>query len=172
LLVEANETFFVNITNVSGAVIADGQGQGSIQNDDTANLVISQVYAGGGNSGAVYINDFVEIFNRGTTTVNFAITPYSVQYSGATANFGSNKVELTTGTIAPGKYFLVQLSSGGANGAVLPAADANGSINMAATAGKVALVAGTSALNAVSCPLAAPVSDFVGYGTSADCFEG
>ena len=171
-LVEPNETFFVNVTNVSGATVADGQGQGTIQNDDTANLVISQVYAGGGNSGALYTNDFVEIFNRGTTTVNLAVTPYSIQYAGATANFGSNKVDLTSGTIAPGKYFLVQLSSGGANGAALPAADASGSINMAATAGKVALVVGTTALNAASCPLGATVSDFVGYGTTADCFEG
>ena len=65
LLVESNETFFVNVTNVSGASIADGQGQGTIQNDDTANLIISQVYAGGGNSAALYTHDFVEVFNRG-----------------------------------------------------------------------------------------------------------
>jgi len=172
LLVEPNETFFVNVTNVSGATIADGQGLGTIQNDDTANLVISQFYPAGGNSGALYTHDFVEVFNRGTTTVNFATTPYSVQYAGATANFGSNKADLTSGTIVPGKYFLVQLSSGGANGAALPTADATGSINTAASAGKVALVAGTSALNAASCPLGVPVSDFVGYGTTATCFEG
>jgi uncharacterized repeat protein (TIGR01451 family) len=172
LLVEANETFFVNLTNVLGATVADGQGLGTIQNDDTANLVISQVYGGGGNSGALFANDFVEIFNRGTTTVNFATTPYSVQYAGATANFGSNKIDLTSETIAPGKYYLVQLSSGGANGAALPAADAVGGINLAATAGKVALVVGTTALNAASCPTGATVSDLVGYGTTADCFEG
>ena len=182
LLVEPNETFFVNLTNVSGATIADGQGQGTIQNDDTANLVISQVYAGGGNSGALYTNDFVEVFNRGTTTVNFATTPYSVQYAGATANFGSNKVDLTNGTIGPGQYFLVQLSSGGANGAALPAADASGSINMAATAGKVSLVVGTASLPVSTCPGddgAAPfnpnnatIADFVGYGSSAVCYEG
>ncbi|HVQ36775.1 MAG TPA: lamin tail domain-containing protein, partial [Pyrinomonadaceae bacterium] len=172
LLAEPNETFFVNLTNVAGAGVADGQGQGTIQNDDTPNLVISQLYGGGGNSGATFTNDFVEIFNRGNTTVNFAVTPYSVQYAGATANFGSNKVDLTSGTIAPGKYFLLQLSSGGAVGAALPTPDASGSINLAATAGKVALVAGTTALNAASCPTGATVSDLVGYGTTADCFEG
>jgi len=172
LLDEPNEVFFVNLTNVSGATITDGQAQGTIQNDDTADLVISQVYAAGGNSGAHYTNDFVEIFNRGATRVNFAITPYSLQYAGATANFGSNKVDLTSGTIGPGKYFLLQLSSGGANGASLPAADASGSINMAATAGKVALVVNTSILNPASCPLGMTVIDFVGYGSSASCFEG
>ena len=31
---EADETFFVNVTDVTGATVADGQGQGTIQNDD------------------------------------------------------------------------------------------------------------------------------------------
>ena len=31
---ESNETFFVNLTNLSGATLNDGQGQGTIQNDD------------------------------------------------------------------------------------------------------------------------------------------
>ncbi len=171
-LVESNETFFVNLNNVVNASVADGQGQGTIENDDTANLVISQVYAGGGNSGAQFTNDFVELFNRGTTSVNFAATPYSVQYAGATANFGSSKLNLTSGSLSPGQYFLVQLSSGGANGVALPAPDAVGTIAMAATAGKVALVAGTTALTGSGCPLAATVADFVGYGTTAACFEG
>lgn len=171
-IVEPNESFFVNVTNVVGATVVDGQGLGTIQNDDTATLVISQLYAGGGNAGAQYTNDFVEIFNRGTTTVNFAVTPYSVQYAGATATFGSNKVDLISGVIAPGQYFLVQLSSGGANGVALPTPDATGSINMAAAAGKVALVAGTTSLSGSGCPLPGTVADFVGYGTTADCFEG
>jgi uncharacterized protein (TIGR03437 family) len=170
--VETNETFFVNVTNASGATIGDGVGQGTIQNDDGAFLVISEVYAGGGNSGAQYTNDFVEIFNRGTTTINFAVTPYSVQYAGATASFGSNKVDLTSGTIAPGQYFLVQLSSGGASGVALPTPDATGSINMAAAAGKVALVAGAASLTGSGCALPGTVADLVGYGTTADCFEG
>ena len=33
---EANETFFVNVTNVTGAVLVDGQGVGTIVNDDVA----------------------------------------------------------------------------------------------------------------------------------------
>src|SRR5215213_2411048 len=32
----------------------------------STSIVISQVYGGGGNSGATYQNDFVELFNRGT----------------------------------------------------------------------------------------------------------
>jgi uncharacterized protein (TIGR03437 family) len=171
-LVESTETFLVNVNNVSGAVVTIGQGQGTIQNDDKAILVISQLYAGGGNSGAQFTNDFVEILNRGTTTIDFATTPYSVQYAGATASFVSSKVDLISGTMAPGQYFLAQLSSGGANGAPLPTPDATGSIAMAATAGKVALVFGTTLLTGSGCPLATGIADFVGYGTTANCFEG
>lgn len=171
ILVERDETFVVNIANVTGAVVSDGQGQGVIKNDDNANLVISQIFAGGGNSGAQYTNDFVEIFNHGTTTVNFATTPYSVQYAGATANFGSSKLDLRTGTIAAGQYFLVQLG-GGPNGSPLSTPDATGTIAMAATSGKVALVASNTALSGSSCPVPTGVADFVGYGTSASCYEG
>src|SRR5207253_2765719 len=107
-LVEPDETFFVNLTNASAnANITDSQGIGTITNDDTALLVISQAYGGGGNSGAAYQNDFVELFNRGTTTVDFSVTSYSVQYAAASGGFGSaNKVDLIMGTMAPGQYFL------------------------------------------------------------------
>src|SRR5205085_2866924 len=33
---ETNETFLVNVTNVTGATVTDGQGQGTIVNDDAA----------------------------------------------------------------------------------------------------------------------------------------
>jgi hypothetical protein len=122
-LVEPNETFFVNISNVSAnASVSDSQGIGTIQNDDAASLVISQVYGGGNNSGALFQNDFVEIFNRGTTTVDFSVTPYSIQYAGVGSNFGSSKTDLISGAIAPSKYFLIKESGGTTNGLPLPAA--------------------------------------------------
>jgi Calx-beta domain-containing protein len=53
LVFEANETFLVNLTNAINASIADGQGQGTITNDDTApTLAISDVTVAEGNSGA------------------------------------------------------------------------------------------------------------------------
>ncbi|MBD2703985.1 T9SS type A sorting domain-containing protein [Spirosoma sp. BT702] len=49
---ETNETFFVNVTNVTGANVTDGQGQGTIVNDDTApNLTINDVSLNEGNAG-------------------------------------------------------------------------------------------------------------------------
>jgi hypothetical protein len=171
-LVEANESFTVNLTNISNATVFDGQGQGTIENDDTANLVISQVYGGGGNAGATYNNDFIEIFNRGTTIVDFSVTPYSVQYASATSNFSTNKTDITSGMLLPGHYFLIREASGGAAGAALPAPDiSTGTINMAATAGKVALVSATAALDGNGCPLATAILDFLGYGTTANCSE-
>jgi uncharacterized protein len=41
-------------------------------------LVISQVYGGGGNSGAPYRNDFVEVFNRGDAPASLAGSEHPV----------------------------------------------------------------------------------------------
>src|SRR5205085_1975429 len=174
----------------SGASIGTGQGTGTIQNDDTPNLVISQVYGGGGNTGATYKNDFIELFNRGMTTVDFSITNYSVQYASvsttSSGNFGTEKTNITSGTIAPGKYFLIQEAAGAGGTTNLPTPDATGSIALTATAGKVALVVGTTALSASTCPgddgtspfnpSNSTIADFVGYGslatTAGHCYEG
>ena len=51
LNIEANETFFVDVTNVSGATVGDAQGQGTIQNDDSPSLSIDDVTANEGNGG-------------------------------------------------------------------------------------------------------------------------
>jgi len=127
---------------------------------------ISQVYGGGGNSGAPYTHDFIEIYNGGPSTVN--LSGYSVQYASSTGTSwtGAN----LNGTIASGKYYLVRLATGGANGAALPTPDATGTMNMSVAAGKVALVSSTTALT-VACPSGAQIIDFVGYGTAANCSE-
>ncbi len=44
---EANETFFVNVTNVTGATVSDGQGLGTIQNDDVAVTQIHDIQGSG-----------------------------------------------------------------------------------------------------------------------------
>ena len=116
----------------------------------SANLVVSQVYGGGGNTGATYTHDYIEIFNRGTGTVS--LDGMSLQYASATgtANFGANAAMLTelSGSLAPGQYLLVQESSNAAVGAPLPTPDLVDAtpILMAAGAGKVALVTGQTTL--------------------------
>jgi len=42
-------------------------------------MVVSQVFAGGGNSGASFTNDFVELFNRGSTAID--VSTWSIQYA-------------------------------------------------------------------------------------------
>src|SRR6185503_16548760 len=44
---EPDETFFVNLTNVSGAAVADGQGLGTITNDDFIVATIAQIQGSG-----------------------------------------------------------------------------------------------------------------------------
>jgi len=154
--------------------ITDAQGRGGGLNisltvqpaPPPGNVVISQVYGGGGNSGAPFTNDFIELFNRSQSMVN--VSGWSVQYATSTGA-SWNKVDLN-GTLAPGQYYLIQLAVG-ANGEALPAADAVGTINMAATSGKVALV-NNGVLLSGSCPIGINVVDFVGYGNNANCFEG
>ncbi len=143
-------------------------------------LVISQVYGGGGNTGAPYANDYVEIFNRGPSTVSLA--GLSLQYTSATGtgNFGATSTQLTelSGDVAPGQYWLVQ-EAGGTTGSPLPLPDVLDStpINMSASGGKVALVTGTASLgcNGGSAPCNSAaitrILDLVGYD-GANFYEG
>jgi uncharacterized protein len=132
----------------------------------SGSVVITEVYGGGGNSGAPYANDFIELTNLGTAPAD--VSGWSVQYASAAGTSWSNKTDLT-GTIAPGAAYLVQGASGGANGQPLPTPDVTGGINMSATAGKVALVSSTTNLTCTTgCATAAGVVDFVGYGTAND----
>ncbi|MCW5970705.1 MAG: lamin tail domain-containing protein [Blastocatellales bacterium] len=166
--IEPNETFFVNVTGVTGAGLGKGQGIGTIQNDDFAptEVVISQVYGGGGNAGATYTHDFIELFNRGAFAVD--LTGWSVQYISAAGT--SWQVTALSGSIAPGGYYLVQQAAGAGGTTALPTPDAVGAIPMSATAGKVAL-RNTAAVLSGACPVDATVIDLVGFG-AANCFEG
>lgn len=134
-------------------------------------LVVSQVFAGGGNAGAPFTNDYVELFNRGSTAVD--VGGWSVQYASATGT--SWQVTALNGSIAPGRHYLVQLASGGTVGASLPTPDATGASNLAVSGGKVAVVRGATALTcgatAGSCSAVTEVADLVGYGGATD-FEG
>src|SRR5262249_48955967 len=125
-------------------------------------VVISQLYGGGGNNGATYANDFVELYNPSGLT--FDLTGWSLQYTSATGNGWEFPMQPLGGTIAPGEYYLISLASGGTDGLPLPAANINGEINMSSTTGKVALVSNFEALVG-NCPLGDPdIVDFVGYG--------
>jgi hypothetical protein len=58
---EPAETFFVNVTNVVNATVADGQGQGTIVNDDSVNLTINNPVVTEGNSGTTVLTYTVSL---------------------------------------------------------------------------------------------------------------
>src|SRR4051812_21976452 len=110
-------------------VFASGAAQGA-----SSTVVISQLYAGGGNSGATFTNDFVELLNRGSSAVD--LSGWTVQY--ATAGGTTWQATALSGSLQPGRYYLVQLASSASVGAPLPSAVATGTTNLAASGGKVA----------------------------------
>ena len=135
---------------------------------NAVSLVISQVYGGGGEAGATFRNDFVELFNRGAWPVRLG--GWSVQYAAA----GGSTWQVTNlpdVIVPPGKYFLVQQAQGAGGTTGLPTPDAQGNIDLNATAGKVALLNTTVALLGSGCPTSINVVDLVGYG-GANCSLG
>ena len=132
-------------------------------------IVINEVYGGGGNAGATYKNDFIELTNISTAPVS--VTGWSVQYTSATGTAWA--VTGINGTIAPGGRYLVAEAAGTGGTTELPSPRTSGSIAMAAGAGKVALSTTQTALTCGSACAGTPaVVDFVGYGTTANNFEG
>ena len=103
------------------AASASGSGAGT--------LVVAEVFAAGGNSGAAYANDYVELFNRGAAAV--AVDGWTLQYASAAGT--TWQATALSGTIPAGGRYLVQLASGGVNGAGLPTPDATGTSNLAVT---------------------------------------
>jgi hypothetical protein len=134
----------------------------------SSTVVISQVYGGGGNSGATYTHDFIELFNRGSVPVDLGT--WSVQYA-STAGSTWSRTNLT-GTLQPGRYYLIQQAQGLGGTIPLPAPDASGTTAMSATGGKVALVDNQVTLTCnPGCTSNPAVVDFIGYGGAND-YEG
>ncbi len=129
-------------------------------------VLISQIFGGGGNTGALYKRDYVELYNRSGSPVS--LTGWSVQYASSTGN--SWNVCALSGSIAPGKYCLVGLGAG-TTGVALPTVDVSGTIAISATTGKIALVNSSTALTGSSPIGTTGLQDFVGYGT-ANAYEG
>ncbi|HET7690905.1 MAG TPA: hypothetical protein VFK41_11020, partial [Nocardioidaceae bacterium] len=130
-------------------------------------VMISEVYGGGGNSGATYTHDFVELGNPGADQ---DLTGWSVQYLPGTPSAASLwQVTPLGGTITTDSLYLVQEAAGAGGTTPLPTPDATGSIPMSATAGTIALVNSTTALTcktAAACAADSRIVDLVGYGSA------
>lgn len=143
------------------------------------NIVIYQLYGGGGNNSSVpFSHDFVVLFNRGDEAVS--LDGWSTQY----ASFAGNNwlvTPLSNVSLQPGQYYLIRYGTNNNGGTAVPNPDliappvtSNGNTftpNLSATRGKLALVNTTTQLPASTCPSESSIVDIVGYG-SASCFEG
>ncbi|WP_343685943.1 lamin tail domain-containing protein [Chryseobacterium gleum] len=146
-----------------------------------AQIVINEVYGGGGNSGATLKNDFVELINRGTSSIT--LTGAYLQYTSTSGTFGTtanplnNKLALPSITLNPGQKYLIQLAAGSGGTQNLPNPDFAPSgtsfpdqpLALSGTGGKIALTSDSTSPTAADSP---NVIDFVGWGTGASLFEG
>ncbi|CAI9419165.1 ExeM/NucH family extracellular endonuclease [Nocardioides sp. T2.26MG-1] len=108
-------------------------------------LVISEVYGGGGNSGATYTNDFIELYNP--TSAPISVDGMSVQYRSSGGTAAASGVTALSGTVPAGGHYLIQEAVGAGGTTALPTPDATGTIAMSGTAFTVWLASGTTALN-------------------------
>ena len=127
-----------------------------------AQVVISQVYGGGGNTGATFRHDFIELKNRSTSAQS--VGGWSVQYASATG--GTWQVTaLPAGTSIPAGAYLLVRQAAGTGGTVDVPGDVTGTIAMAGASGKVAL-ANTATPLSGTVPTGPVLIDAVSYGTA------
>jgi 5'-nucleotidase len=137
----------------TGSLALAGASQASTAGDA---VVISEVYGGGGNTGAPYLNDFIELYNP--TDHAIALDGMSVQYRSSAGNLGG--FTTLAGSLPAGRHWLVQEGAGAGNGIALPTPDSTGTLSMAAGSGIVVLARASAAV-----PVNDPsVLDLVGYG--------
>lgn len=128
-----------------------------------SNIVISQIYTEGNEDGSTYRNNFIELFNRGNTTVSL---------DGLSVQLGPTVWQSTalSGSLAPGQYYLVQEGIGSRGILNLPTPDAMGRM-LIGGGGTFALVYGTTPIpTGFGCPYI-NILDLIGYGGSS-CVEG
>ncbi|CRK60975.1 putative large secreted protein [Alloactinosynnema sp. L-07] len=134
----------------------------------SADALIAEVYGGGGNSGATLTNDFVELANASSASVD--LSGWSVQYLPASASPTSPwQVTPLTGALGANSRYLVAEAAGAGGTVALPTPDATGAIPMSATGGTIALVTTTTPLTcktAADCAADTRVRDLVGYGAA------
>lgn len=160
-----------SITSVEVTATYEGISDSKVINvtvtEKVSTVVISEVYGGGGNSGAPYRNDFVELYNN--TDINIDISGWTVHYASATGGFNNKTTLPDNSIILPYSYYLVKWAAGNSTEVPeLPTADVEGSVFAGATNLKVALTNNDTAPNS---PTDTNVVDYVGAG-NATAYEG
>lgn len=135
---------------------------------DGSGLVISEVYGGGGNSGATFTHDFIELHNPTDQAVS--VDGMSVQWRSATSPAKATGVTPLSGEVPAGGHYLVQQAKGNAGTQSLPVADATGNIAMGGSNGTALLVEGSEAVDpgtgAIAYPNDLGIIDLVGVDSN------
>ena len=132
-------------------------------------VVIYEIYGGGGNTGGIYKNDYIILLNKTASPVS--VVGWSIQYVTAASTTQTWAATNLSGTIPSNSCYLIQLFAGAAgDGLALPAPNVVGTTNISATAGKIVLKNNT-VIEATANPTGTNIIDKVGYGSTANGFE-
>src|SRR6185503_15780262 len=149
-------------------------------------IVFSQIYASGGNPGSTFQNNFIEVFNKTANVVDISGWRFYITDATGPFNQAISFVSTRGIGIGAGRYLLIQFGPPSANGAPLPTPDfivpsdpiivpgfpPIPPVNLSPS-GKVFLIPSSTNLFGTTCPLPnSEIVDFVGYGSTANCFEG
>ena len=99
---------------------------------DASDVVISEVYGGGGSTSSAWNRDYVELYNPTDEDIDLSGT--SVQYRAAGGTSNPSGVTTLSGSVPAKGYFLVGEATG-STGAAVPTPAVSGSIAMSGTAG-------------------------------------
>jgi Lamin Tail Domain len=145
-------------------------------------VVIYEIYGGGGNTGSNYKNDYVVLHNNGTSAVN--ISGWSLQNASNSSSATWKVYPLTNVSIPVGGYYLIKFGGGNVGTMTpLPGFDLDAStlvgtggittadLDLGATNGKFVLSNSTTALSGFD-PTGANVIDKVGYGLPSSGVNG
>ena len=120
---------------------------------DGSNVIINEVYGGGGNAGGKFNNDFVELYNP--TDAEIDISGWKLNQKAANGNTG-NTVKLSGKVPAKGFFLIQGDSQDNEKSQDLPKADLVGSFNFGAKAAIAELIDNNG-----------QIADLVGWGTTA-----
>jgi len=145
-------------------------------------IVISQIYSNGGNPGSTYQHNFIEVYNRTNNPVDFNGWRFYVATATDSFNSAFSFTSSRGITINAHCYLLIQLGPDSSNGNPNPVFDffvpysspfpGVPPLNISPS-GKIFITPPNTMLFGNPCPLPnAQIVDFVGYGATANCFEG
>ncbi len=189
---EPDELFVVTLTNATGnaatgdpaaaeVFIHDNDGGPSPTPTPTPSptpvpggsaLRISQIYTRGGESGATFQNDYVELFNAGSSNIDINGWTLVILSSEGSTELDQSATFNSSFTIAPGTHLLVRFNGNGTSGQPVPGQFSINTTSLGSTSGQIELLPPGLTFTPGCPPATGTVADFVAYGSSKCLAEG